>query len=117
SLAYQGFGRGLDVALVRSVNDVATGGLLPDLTLLLDIDPAIGLERVQAAGRAGAAGGDRLEQETLAFHQRVRAGFLQLARESLKRFVVIDAQGDVERVHREVVRAVDGLLAGRKVTS
>jgi len=117
SLAYQGFGRGLDVALVRTVNDVATGGLLPDLTLLLDIDPAIGLERVQAAGRAGAAGGDRLEQETLAFHQRVRAGFLQLARESLKRFVVIDAQGDVERVHREVVRAVDGLLAGRKVTS
>ena len=117
SLAYQGFGRGLDVALVRTVNDVATGGLLPDLPLLLDIDPAIGLERVQAAGRAGAAGGDRLEQETLAFHQRVRAGFLQLARESLKRFVVIDAQGDVERVHREVVRAVDGLLAGRKVTS
>jgi len=117
SLAYQGFGRGLDVALVRTVNDVATGGLLPDLTLLLDIDPAIGLERVQAAGRAGAAGGDRLEQETLAFHQRVRAGFLQLARESPKRFVVIDAQGDVERVHREVVRAVDGLLAGRKVTS
>ncbi|KRT75721.1 MAG: tmk, thymidylate kinase, dTMP kinase [Armatimonadetes bacterium CSP1-3] len=117
SLAYQGFGRGLDVALVRTVNDVATGGLLPDLTLLLDIDPPVGLERVQAAGRAGAAGGDRLEQETLAFHQRVRAGFLQLARESPKRFVVIDAQGDVERVHREVVRAVDGLLAGRKVTS
>ena len=117
SLAYQGFGRGLDVALVRTVNDVATGGLLPDLTLLLDIDPAIGLERVQAAGRAGAAGGDRLEQETLAFHQRVRAGFLQLARESPKRFVVIDAQGDVERVRREVVRAVDGLRAGRKVTS
>ena len=117
SLAYQGFGRGLDVGLVRTVNDVATGGLLPDLTLLLDIDPAVGLERVQAAGRAGAAGGDRLEQETLAFHQRVRAGFLQLARESPKRFVVIDAQGDAERVHREVVRAVDGLLAGRKVTS
>jgi len=117
SLAYQGFGRGLDVGLVRTVNDVATGGLLPDLTLLLDIDPAVGLERVQAAGRADAAGGDRLEQETLAFHQRVRAGFLQLARESPKRFVVIDAQGDVERVHREVVRAVDGLLAGRKVTS
>jgi len=117
SLAYQGFGRGLDVALVRTVNDVATGGLLPDLTLLLDIDPAVGLERVQAAGRAGAAGGDRLEQETLAFHQRVRAGFLQLARESPERFVIIDAQGDVERVHREVVRAVEGLRAGRKVTS
>ncbi len=116
SLAYQGFGRGLDVGLVRTVNDVATGGLLPDLTLLLDIDPAVGLERVQAAGRADAAGGDRLERETLAFHQRVRAGFLQLARESPKRFVVIDAQGDAERVHREVVRAVDGLLAGRKVT-
>ncbi len=115
SLAYQGYGRGLDVALVRRVNEVATAGLLPDLTLLLDLDPAEGLGRVRAADRGDAAGGDRLERETLAFHQRVRAGFLQLARESPKRFVVIDAQSDVAGVHRQVVGAVERLLAGRKV--
>ncbi len=117
SLAYQGFGRGLDVGLVRTVNDIATGALLPDLTLLLDLDPTVGLERVKTADRAGAPGGDRLERETLAFHQRVRAGFLQLARESPKRFVVIDAQGDVEQVHHRVVHSVEALLAGRKVTA
>lgn len=118
SLAYQGYGRGIDVALVRQVNEVATGGLLPDLTLLLDIDPAVGLQRARTAGgKEGVAGrGDWLEQETLAFYERVRAGFLQLARESPQRIVVIDAQGDVERVHRRVIEAVQGLLAGRKMT-
>lgn len=117
SLAYQGYGRGIDVALVRRVNEVATGGLLPDLTLLLDIDPAVGLQRARTAGgKEGVAGrGDRLEQETLAFYERVRAGFLQLARESPQRIVVIDVQGDVERVHRRVIEAVQGLLAGRKM--
>lgn len=119
SLAYQGYGRGLDVGLVRMVNDVATGGLLPDLTLLLDIAPAIGLARVRRAeGKEGVPGrGDRLEQEAVAFHERVRAGFLELARESPKRFAIIPAEGDVTRVHRLVVEAVDRLLAGRPVTS
>jgi dTMP kinase len=117
SLAYQGFGRGLDVALVRAVNDTATGGLLPDLTLLLDVDPAVGLARARGTGGGPPGRGDRLEQEALAFHQRVRAGFLQLARESPQRFVVIDAQGDVEHVHRQVRQAVEPLLAGRQVTS
>ncbi len=118
SLAYQGYGRGIDVALVRRVNEVVTGGLVPDLTLLLDIDPAVGLQRARTAGgKEGVAGrGDRLEQETLAFYERVRAGFLQLARESPQRIVVIDAQGDVERVYRRVIEAVQGLLAGRKMT-
>jgi dTMP kinase len=114
SLAYQGFGRGLEVELVRTVNEAATGGLLPDLTVLLDIEPEVGLQRVRAAARGGAGGGDRLEREALAFHRRVRAGFLELARESPKRFAVVDAQDDVERVHQAVVRAVQDLLAGRR---
>lgn len=114
SLAYQGFGRGLDLELVRTVNGAATGGLLPDLTILLDIDPEVGLQRVRAAARGGTAGGDRLEREALAFHRRVRAGFLELARESPKRFAVVDAQDDVQRVHRAVVQAVQDLLAGRR---
>ena len=114
SLAYQGYGRELDLATVRLVNAVATGGLAPDLTLLLDIDPDVGLARARAAaGKSGATGrGDRLEQEARAFYQRVRAGFLQLARESPQRFVVIDAAGDVTAVQAAIVRAVDEMLAG-----
>ncbi|MDQ7849655.1 MAG: dTMP kinase [Armatimonadota bacterium] len=114
SLAYQGYGRGLDLGLVRAVNEAATGGLLPDLTVLLDIDPEVGLHRAWTAAREGTRGGDRLEREALAFHQRVRAGFLELARESPKRFVVVDAQDDVERVHQAVVQAVRELLGGRR---
>ncbi|MBI3975983.1 MAG: dTMP kinase [Armatimonadetes bacterium] len=112
SLAYQGFGRGLDVAVVRWVNEVATGGLLPDLTVLLDIEPTAGLARARAArGKEGAVGrGDRLEQEAAAFYGRVRAGFLQLARESPQRFAVIDARGDVDEVRRRVIEAVDRFL-------
>lgn len=133
SLAYQGFGRGIDREVVRQVNDVATGGLLPELTLLLDIEPSIGLGRVRVAQREEgmkqvplaeaswwpipADRGDRLEQEKRAFYERVRAGFLQLARESPQRFVVIDAMGDFESVHQHIMRAVERFLAERRVTS
>ncbi len=115
SVAYQGYGRGLPVAVVRQVNDLATGGVRPDLTLLLDIDPAVGLARARAAaGKEGTPGrGDRLEQETLAFHRRVRAGFLQLAREEPARFVVIDGAGAPDAVFAAALAAVRRLLVAR----
>jgi dTMP kinase len=72
SVAYQGYGRGLELAFIDEVSRRVTGGLMPDLTLLLDIDPAAGLQRIAARGRK-----DRLEQADMAFHQRVRAGYLE----------------------------------------
>ncbi|HEV8338883.1 MAG TPA: dTMP kinase [bacterium] len=114
SLAYQGYGRGLDVAVVRRVNDVATGGLLPDLTILLDIDPAAGLDRARAGKGDGTGRGDRLEQEAPAFYQRVREGFLRLAAESPQRFVVIEASGAIEDVGRRIVEAVEQFLTQRR---
>ena len=109
SLAYQGIARGLGIDLVRAVNDAATGGLRPDLTLLLDLDPETGLRRARAAtGRAGM--GDRLEGETAEFHARVREGFLTLARIEPQRIRVVDARGTVAEVEREIAAAVDGLL-------
>jgi dTMP kinase len=115
SLAYQGYGRGLPLAVIRQVNELATGGLLPDLTLLLDIDPAVGLARARnAGGKEGAPGrGDRLEQEALAFHERVREGFLRLAREEPARFVVIDGAGAPDAVFAAVLAAVARVLATR----
>ena len=87
SLAYQGAGRGLGVGAVRAINELATGGLAPDLTLLLRIDPALG--RARQAGREGEP--DRLERERGAFWDDVAAGYDELARAEPERFVVLDA--------------------------
>jgi len=103
SLAYQGFGRGIDLALIRTLNDVATGGLKPDLTLLLDVAPEIGLSRE----------GDQFDvtgREHLEFHKRVREGFLQLAKEEPDRFVVIDATFPLAELLRHSMAAVERLL-------
>ena len=93
SLAYQGGGRVLDVAEVRRLSQWATDGLSPDLTVLLDIDPEVGLRRTTGPG-------DRLESEALAFHERVRTAFLDLARHGRDRYLVVDvSQTDAETVH------------------
>lgn len=115
SIAYQGYGRGLPVEVVRRVNEIATRGLRPDLTLLIDIDPAVGLARARNAdGKDGSPGrGDRLEQEDLAFHVRVREGFLELAREEPPRFVVVDGSLPRDAVHAALVDAVRRLFRER----
>lgn len=106
SVAYQGYGRDvLPVDEVRELNRIATGGLTPDLTILLDVDPAAGL--VQAT----AAGADRLEGAGLAFHERVRAGYLALAAEEPDRIRLV-RRGPSEEVAAEVWRHVEPLLAG-----
>lgn len=93
TIAYQGYGRGMDVAELQHLNDFATGGLWPDLTLLLDLPPEMGLARAMrrnaATGLSVAEG--RFEAETLAFHQRIRQGFLDRARLYPDRFRVLDA--------------------------
>jgi dTMP kinase len=101
--AYQGFGRGLDREQIRMLNTAATGGLAPDRTLVLDVDPVLGIER---ATRNGA---DRLEAESLAFHHRVRAGFATIAAEEPERVRIIDACGDVEDVAALVTAALADL--------
>jgi dTMP kinase len=105
TLAYQGAGRGLgDDA--RVVTSWATGGLVPDLTVLLDLDPEIGL------ARAGArAAPDRLEGDTLAFHRAVRDGFLALAAAEPDRYVVLDAAADSDTVAAAVRAALEPHLS------
>ena len=108
TLAYQGAGRGLDAALLRDWNRAATGGLVPDLTLLFDLDPAAGLER-----RVGAEGRpNRLDLEPAEFHARVRAGYLELARAEPGRFVTLDAALDPEALEARVREAIEPRLPG-----
>ena len=103
SLAYQGAGRNQPTAEVVKVNQWATGGLMPDLTVLLDMPPANGLGR-----RARSA--DRLEAEPLDFHERVRRGFLSLAREDPDRYLVLDASQRPEDVSRAIQERVREML-------
>lgn len=102
--AYQGHGRGLDLAEIERLNAIATGGLIPDRTLLLDIDPAVGLKRA-----TGATGADRLEREALAFHERVRAGFLAIASAERQRVRVIDGSITPHEVAALVMHALADL--------
>ena len=94
SVAYQGYGRGLDIAEIARLNDYATDTLKPDLTILLDLDPALGLVRQS----------DRniMEAESLAFHTRIRAGFLELAAQEPERWFVVDAERSAEDVEEKV---------------
>lgn len=98
TLAYQGFGRGLDLNLIRELNQFATEGLAPDLTVLLDLDPAIGLLRCARSASTEPSSRDRIEAEPLRFHQRVREGYLALARGEPERIRVIDARLSVAEI-------------------
>lgn len=110
--AYQGFGRDLPLEFIAAMKDFATADLDPNITIYLDIDPVIGLER------ATGEGADRLESEAIEFHQKVRQGFLWIASQEPNRFKVIDASGTPEEVHAEVLRilspAFPGLMKGDK---
>ena len=94
TMAYQGYGRGLDLGALRAITDFATGGLKPDLTVLLDLEPEIGLRRRQVGGGEW----NRMDQQALDFYQRTRDGYMVLAAAEPERWVRIDAAGSVEEV-------------------
>ena len=111
TVAYQGYGRGIEPQLIRELNLQATGGVLPDLTLLFDLEPAIGVRRI-ATRRL-----DRFEREKLAFHRRVRRGYLEIMRAEPKRVRRIDASAppdDVEQRVREIVQEFLIQIAGQR---
>lgn len=108
TLVYQGYARGLDRGMVRQLHQLACDGLTPDLTLLLDLDPGTGLDRAWRRIHADASHvqESRFENERLAFHQRVRAGYLDLARLEPQRFAIIDAAADENGVARQIEAAL-----------
>jgi len=106
TMAYQGFGHGVDRSVLADLYRFCAGTLKPDLTLVLDLPVAQGLAR--AAGRA--AGGDRYERMDRNFHERLRQGFLEIARNEPERCVVIDATHDEDAVHAAIITAVDAHL-------
>ena len=116
SIAYQGWGRRIDLSVVEYLNQFATKGRFPDLTFLLDLDPEVGLARVgepqlqlqfpdydnTEIGRLDQEGARRFEDQPLAFHRRVRAGFLSLAKGNPERWITIDATSSIDVISEEI---------------
>ena len=102
TIAYQGYGRGLDLATVARTNDFACAGLKPDLTLLLDVDPAVAAARMRRREALTETGPDRIEQAGDDFHARLRRGFQELAAAEPERIVAIDANGTPDEVWEKV---------------
>jgi dTMP kinase len=110
---YQGYARGFDLELVNQLNELATGGLKPDLTLLFDLDVETGLKRTMRRGDGTgvtAARPDRLDQEPVEFHERVRQAYLDIAAREPERFRIIPSAGPVEVTFELMIRAVQDLF-------
>ena len=106
TVAYQGYAGGIDPSTIRELNVLATGGVLPDLTLLFDLDPAEGFRRI---GRRRL---DHFERQALAFHRRVRRGYLEIQRAEAKRVRIVDASRPPAEVTAEARRLIDEFLRG-----
>jgi dTMP kinase len=116
TVAYQGFGRGLDIDLIKVLNETATTDCRPDLTVLIDCPVETGLERAIARIEAGTASDsnhlreERFERESIEFHQRVRTGYLSIAAASADRFIVINGNKSVDVIAANIFRAVSARI-------
>ncbi|MHB9093745.1 MAG: dTMP kinase [Eubacteriales bacterium] len=111
TVAYQGFGRGIDMDLLNKLNSMATAGIVPDLTIILDIDPALGIRRISEK-RVTDSGmeKDRIELEHINFHKKVRDGFLHLAVANPGRCKLVDAKQEMEALANEIYLLVKEVL-------
>jgi dTMP kinase len=109
SLAYQGYGRDLDLALIEQLNQISTQGIKPELTLLFDIESEKGLGRLHPGGH------DRIEKEAIEFHHKVRQGYLTLAKKEPARWRIIDATKALHSVQDEMVRLIGEHMAAKKL--
>ncbi|MHB9155151.1 MAG: dTMP kinase [Endomicrobiales bacterium] len=115
TLAYQGYARGLDLAVIKNLNGIAAQGLSPDLTVYLDINVKAGLRRAKTLKKDDfvPGGGDRLERENLRFHRRVREGYRALAAREPKRIVTIPTAETIEKTQEQILAAVRKALSRR----
>lgn len=110
--AYQGYGRQCDIEILLKMNDFAVQGIAPDITILLDVDVSDGFERLKSRDDGTGAEKDRIERESVAFHERVHAGYLDLARRWPDRFRRIDSSRPTAQVQEDVWREVRHVIEG-----
>jgi dTMP kinase len=109
TIAYQGYGRGLDIEMLLELSMMATSRIAPDLTVLLDLPAGLSMERVRARGDV-----DRFEREDVAFHERVRAGYHALAARFRQRYVIVDASRAAETVRADVLAIITARLGAHR---
>jgi dTMP kinase len=109
--AYQGYGRQMDPGIIATLNRLVTKGIRPNLTILLDCDVETGLQRKIRPDRQA----DRFEKEEISFHEEIRRGYLELAREDAKRFFIVNARQDVEFIHKIIREKVEKLVESHGV--
>jgi len=113
TVVYQGFARGLGIGFIRDLHRTILGDLIPDITLLLDLPPRIGLARARQELDNGnrSETESRFEEETISFHEKVRAGYLELARREPQRFKIIDASQKIDEVQRDIRKVLAEYLS------
>jgi dTMP kinase len=109
--AYQGYGRGVDLGIIGTLNRLVTKGVMPNLTILLDCEAGLGLKRKLVPSKQA----DRFENEEAAFHEQIRSGYLKLVEEDRKRFFVVDGKRTVEAIHAQIRDRVTKLLESHGV--
>ncbi len=112
SIAYQGYGLGYDLHIIREINRMAVGAFLPDLTFLLDIDTEQGIHRIQSRSNAGRQAVDRIEARGAEFQAKVRRGFLDLAAQEPRMVLVPSSRRSIEEIHAEMLAIVMSKLHG-----
>ena len=113
TVAYQGYGRGFDLPLLHQLNQLATEGMVPDLTIVLDCSAEVGIGRTRERVKGQAHKFDRFESERMEFHRRVREGFLAIAKAEPQRVRIIDSQQPYENVTAEILAAARELIKTR----
>jgi len=115
TVAYQGYGRGLDLEMIHVLDKVVTGGMRPDLTFLLDVDAATGVARARGRNqRRGLQAEARFENEEIAFHERVRRGYHDLADREPDRFRVVDASASIDAIQDKLRKIMDGIIVKKE---
>jgi dTMP kinase len=110
TVAYQGYGRGFDLPLLRQLNELATAGMVPDLTIVLDCSAEVGIARTRERVKDKAHKFDRFESEMMEFHRRVRTGFLAIAKAEPQRVRIVDGEQPYENAAAEILSAVTELI-------
>jgi len=106
SMAYQGFGRGIPLEFIEKVTELVCNGYRPEVTILLDIDPKVGLTRARARNHTRIEDEGRFEMEDLEFYTRIRNGYLELARREPQRIRTIEADRAIQEIHRDILKVL-----------
>jgi dTMP kinase len=109
--AYQGYGRGLELGILQEITHFATGGLVPDIVIYLDLDVNNGLERKRKDRVEGRGEWNRMDDQSLAFYRRVREGYLAMAAQERQRWLIIDATQPLLTIHQDIMARIQSTLA------